>query len=71
MNMKSDPLYAIGFEHGLDGLINEDVDSEAYTSGQKAGSEARAIFSAAGFKPVDKGTFSVSMTISPTNEEDK
>ena len=59
--MKSDPLYAIGYEHGLEGLINAKVDSAAYFAGQKAGSEARAAFTEAGFRADGGGVFSLSV----------
>lgn len=69
--LKSDPLYAIGYEHGLEGLINKLVDSEAYTAGQEAGAEARAMFAAAGFEPMGGCSFAVRFTTSPLQQPEK
>ena len=68
MSDKSDPLYAIGYEHGLGGLNNDGVDSKAYVAGQKAGSEARAMFMSAGFEPLGNGSFAVSFSATPAQE---
>lgn len=64
---KADPLYAIGYEHGLNGKINPNVESDAYFAGQQAGEEARAMFTSAGFEPMGNGSFSVSLTASHSN----
>jgi hypothetical protein len=62
--LKSDPLYAIGYEHGLNGKINPNVESDAYFAGQQAGEEARAMFAGAGFEALGDGSFAISLTTS-------
>jgi hypothetical protein len=67
-NHKSDPMYAIGYEHGLNGRVNPSVESDSYLAGHQAGEEARATFTSAGFEPVGNGSFAVSTTATPAQE---